>query len=163
MATFRETAVTDERARTLLTEYFASRARTFPRSQGTYRTTLPSPEQFVPPRGVFLILVAENPAGEAADVGCGGIRAVAPSPTGAVRYEVKHLWLQPELRGHGCGAALLAELQRRAAAFGATEIVLDTNTSQQAAERLYTRSGYRQIEPFNDNPNATAWYSKTLP
>ena len=148
-------------AHTLLSEYFASRAETFPASQGAYRTAFPVPEQFVPPRGVFLIVSVDTDTGPA-DAGCGGIRAVPPSPAGDIRYEIKHIWVRPERRSSGLGARLLAELERRARSFGAAEVVLDTNTSQAAAGRLYARSGYRQIAPYNDNPNATTWYAKSL-
>ena len=41
----------------LLTEYFAERAASFPASQGAYRTNVPRPAQFVPPAGVFLLVV----------------------------------------------------------------------------------------------------------
>jgi hypothetical protein len=57
---------------------------------------------------------------------------------------------------------LLAELERRAIGFGATESVLDTNASLTAAAGLYHSSGYRSIPPYNDNPNATNWYAKRL-
>ncbi|MHB1172519.1 MAG: GNAT family N-acetyltransferase [Lacisediminihabitans sp.] len=162
MVTFLEAAVTDDAAVTLLTEYFSSRAQSFPANLGEYRTTFPIAEQFVPPVGVFLLVETDDPAGEPADVGCGGIRRVAPAPGGATRYEIKHLWLQPQLRGLGYGRALLGELESRARGFGAAEIVLDTNRSQTAAGRLYAAAGYLEIAPYNDNPNATAWYAKTL-
>ena len=60
------------------------------------------------------------------------------------------------------GRALLAELEDRALAFGATEVVLDTNASLEAAGSLYRRAGYVDVEPYNDNPNATNWYAKRL-
>lgn len=151
MPTFEETPVTDATAHALLTEYFAFRAATFPSPAG-YVTTFPDPDQFVPPRGVFLV-VREG----AAEVGCGGIRSLGDS-----RFEVKHLWVRPEAQGRGLGRALLAELQRRAIGFGATELVLDTNGSLEAAGALYRSSGYVEIDPYNDNPNATHWYGKTL-
>jgi GNAT superfamily N-acetyltransferase len=161
VGTFREVAVTDAVAQAMLTEYFASRAETFPAAQGNYLRRPPAPDHFEPPHGVFLVVSADIDA-ESVDAGCGGIRAVAPSPSGAIRYEVKHVWVRPEFRGRGLGAELLAELERRARQFGATELVLDTNTSQAAAGRLYARSGYREIAPYNDNPNATTWYAKPL-
>jgi GNAT superfamily N-acetyltransferase len=63
----------------------------------------------------------------------------------------------------GVGRALLAELERRALALGATELVLDTNDSLEAAGSLYRSSGFEPSEPYNGNPNATAWFRKSLP
>lgn len=161
MVSWREVAVDDLAAQSLLTEYFASRALGFPASQGEYRTVFPDPEQFVPPRGVFLAVEGEDLAGEAADVGCGGIRRIADQD-GLVTFEVKHLWLQPHVRGAGAGRALLHELERRAVALGAQLLVLDTNDTLEAAGGLYRSSGYAEIAAYNDNPNATTWYAKTL-
>jgi GNAT superfamily N-acetyltransferase len=162
MVTWRETSTTDAAAAALLAEYFTSRAEGFPGGRSAYRVASPDPEQFEPPRGVFLVVEAEDLAGEPADVGCGGIRRIESGPDGAVRYEVKHLWLQPHTRGLGFGRALLAELERRAREFGADELVLDTNASLAAAGGLYRSAGFANVEPFNDNPNATDWYAKRL-
>lgn len=169
MVSFREVSVSDPAAQALLTEYFAARAETFPGGKSGYVTTFPDPAQFVPPAGVFLVIEGENMAGDAADVGCGGIRHLVSGvettdapPSGAVRYEVKHLWLQAHTRGLGHGRALLTELERRARQFGATELVLDTNASLTAAGGLYRSSGFVTIEPYNSNPNATTWFGKTL-
>jgi len=156
MAEFRASAVTDASAHDLLTHYFADRARSFPPSMGEYRTVFPNPEDFVPPRGEFLIVEEEG-----RDVGCGGIRLVDHA-AGVTRFEVKHVWVEPDARGTGLGGALLAELEARALAFGASEVVLDTNVAQESAARLYTRSGYVEIPPYNSNPNATHWYAKNL-
>jgi len=149
--TFLETPVTDVTAHALLAEYFAYREQTFPSAAG-YVTTFPSPAQFLAPDGVFLVVEF---GGES--VGCGGIRSL-----GGGRFEVKHLWLRPGVQGHGLGRALLAELERRAVLLGATELVLDTNASLEAAGGLYRSSGYVDVEPYNDNPNATNWYRKPL-
>jgi len=162
MTGFHTAEVTDPIVVALLGEYFDGRARTFPGGKQEYVRTFPSPTDFEPPRGVFLIVEGEDLAGDAADVGCGGIRLVPPAPDGTIRYEIKHLYVQPHVRGNGTGGQLLSELERRAAGFGAAEVVLDTNASQAAAARLYERTGYEQIEPYNDNPNATHWYRKRL-
>ncbi|KGJ76466.1 hypothetical protein GY21_09180 [Cryobacterium roopkundense] len=161
MPEFTDVSVSDPRALALLTEYFADRELSFPAAQGTYRPTFPSEEQFVPPRGVFLLL------GDPADpCGCGGIRRLEHSPadshTDPVRYEVKHLWVQPRARGRGWGRLLLVELEHRAGLFGAREAVLDTNASLEVAAGLYRSSGYEGIPAYNDNPNATNWYGKNL-
>lgn len=162
MITFRESSVADDAALALLTEYFSFRAESFPATSGDYQTTFPSPNQFVPPAGVFLIAEGEDLAGEEADVGCGGIRRIDPGPEGQTRFEVKHLWLQPHLRGGGYGRVLLGELESRARGFGADELVLDTNSSLAAASGLYRSSGFAEIPPYNSNPNATNWYGKRL-
>ncbi|QEE61670.1 GNAT family N-acetyltransferase [Salinibacterium sp. dk2585] len=162
MPVFREAGVADDDALALLTEYFSARAESFPAGPEAYRTVFPSPDDFVPPRGVFLIVEGEDLAGDAADVGCGGIRRISPSETGAARFEVKHLYVQPHTRGSGLGGALLAELERRAVELGADEVVLDTNASLESAARLYSKAGYQTIEPYNDNPNANNWYGKVV-
>lgn len=162
VAGFREVPVDAPAARTLLEEYFADRALDFPPAMGTYRPVFPLADAFEPPKGVFLVVEDVDLSGEPADVGCGGIRRVEPGESGAARYEIKHIWLQPHLRGRGFGRLLLAELERRAAYFGARELVLDTNESLVAAGRMYRSSGYAEIAPYNDNPNATTWFLKTL-
>jgi ribosomal protein S18 acetylase RimI-like enzyme len=162
MVSWRENRTSDDAASELLSEYFTSRELGFAAEQGTYTVAYPSPEQFEPPRGVFLIVEHENLAGEPADVGCGGIRRIDDGPDGAVRYEVKHLWLRPHARRLGFGRALLTELERRARNFGADELVLDTNSSLEAAGSLYRSAGFVNVEPYNDNPNATDWFLKRL-
>jgi ribosomal protein S18 acetylase RimI-like enzyme len=99
------------------------------------------------------------------EIGCGGVRrlVVPGSPEGRSRFEIKHLFIRPGAQGRGLGRALLSELENRAIAFGATEIVLDTNASLVAAGGLYRSTGYRNVEPYNDNPNATDWYLKQIP
>jgi ribosomal protein S18 acetylase RimI-like enzyme len=152
MATFRITPVDDPAAHALVSEYFAIRAEGFPAHLGIYTPKFPSPSDFVPPHGAFLVVEDD---GE--DVGCGGVRELTPT-----RFEIKHLWIQPRVQGRGLGKRLLAELEELAASYGATELVLDTNASQVAAGALYRSTGYRNIEPYNDNPNATDWMLKSL-
>jgi GNAT superfamily N-acetyltransferase len=163
MVSFREEPVDAPTAHSLLAQYFEDRAQSFPAKRGGYTTKFPDPAWFVRPNGVFLVVEDVGLDDEPADVGCGGIRRVASGEDGLIRFEVKHLWLKPFLRGRGFGRLLLGELERRAAAdFGAQELVLDTNDSLEAAGSLYRTSGYVDIEPYNDNPNATNWYRKLL-
>ena len=150
MVSFREASVDDPDAHALIAEYFAMRAETFP--TGDYSPVFPKAENFTPPAGVFLIVVE---GGE--DVGCGGIKRVAPD-----RFEIKHLWIRPRAQGRGLGRALLTELEDRARAFGATEVVLDTNASLTVAGSMYRSGGYEEIPPYNENPNATTWFRKSL-
>lgn len=149
MPEFVPTPVDDPDAAELLGEYFTSRELGMP----GYRTFLPDPAGFAGGAGMFLVVKVDGAA-----VGCGGVRMLSPT-----RGEVKHLWVRPAARGTGLGRALLAELERRAAALGATEVVLDTNARLEAAQGLYRSAGYAEVEPYNDNPNATHWFRKVLP
>lgn len=144
-------------AHELLSEYFRSREIGFAHQDVVYTTTFPDPSAFVAPAGVFVVVTDDDEA----PVGCGGIRLIADGPHGR-RYEVKHLFLRPQTRGRGWGRLLLDDLERRARDLGAGELVLDTHHSLEAAGALYAKSGFVETEPYNDNPNASRWYSKVL-
>ena len=142
----------------LLEAYFAYRASSFPAADRAYSVVFPARATFTPPAGVFLVV--EDDSGAAA--GCGGIRMLPSPAVGVVRYEVKHVWLTPEARGHGWAGALMEALEAEARALGATELVLDTHHTLEGAARLYARLGYEPIEPYNENPNATRWFGKSI-
>ena len=148
MLQFVPTSTTDPDAAALLDEYFAMREH----GMSGYRIVHPDPAVFTEPAGVFLVAVVDGEA-----VGCGGIRTIGPE-----RAEVKHLYVRPSTRGTGLGRALLEELERRASVLGATEVVLDTNARLEAAQGLYRSAGYAEVDPYNDNPNATHWFRKVL-
>ncbi|MEV8266509.1 GNAT family N-acetyltransferase [Microbacterium sp. NPDC076911] len=155
--TIQESAVDTPEARSLLEEYFHSRELGFANQNVVYSIAFPTAEAFTPPTGVFL--VARDETGKA--VGCGGIRRISSGGNG-IRYELKHLYLRPETRGRGWGRALVSALESQAQAFGASELVLDTHHSLTAAGALYASAGYMPTEPYNDNPNATRWYRKSI-
>ncbi|PCN48291.1 PadR family transcriptional regulator [Curtobacterium sp. 'Ferrero'] len=143
----------------LLDAYLDERERTFPSTQGTYSRKRTPASEFVPPTGVFVVAYEDGEP-----VGCGGLRRIADDRTDGgpvdVRFEVKHVYVSPAGRGRGVATAVMDELERRGAAMGATSIVLDTNDSLAAAGAMYRSRGYERVAPFNENPNATAWYRK---
>lgn len=116
------------------------------------------PAEFAPPRGRFVVgYVAAEP------VVCGGWRARdaertgdgGPSGAGAgdgpLRNgdaEVKRMFVVPGQRGRGFARAVLAELERSAAAAGRRRVVLETGTRQPEAIALYTSAGYVPIASF---------------
>jgi GNAT superfamily N-acetyltransferase len=155
MPTITPVPVDSPDAHELLAEYFAMRVSTFPGH--TYTTVFPDPAVFEPPAGVFVVVLGD----EEDIVGCGGIRRISDGPLGP-RYEVKHLYLRPETRGRGWGRLLIEDLERRAVDFGASELVLDTHHTLEAAGRLYDAAGFEAVDPYNDNPNATRWYGKRI-
>lgn len=154
MVELRPVSPTAAESHVILTEYFTLRAEEFP--GGNYTPVFPVAESFTPPAGIFLLAGPEG-----APVGCGGIRRIDDDDAG-IRYEVKHLFLRPATRGKGWGRAILEELERYATEWGAADLVLDTHHTLSAAGALYARSGFEQIEAYNDNPNATRWYRKVL-
>ncbi|MCJ1713678.1 GNAT family N-acetyltransferase [Curtobacterium sp. VKM Ac-2922] len=140
----------------LLDAYLDEREATFPSAQGSYSRKRTPAAEFTPPNGVFVVAYdGDDP------VGCGGLRRIADDGD-QVRYEVKHVFVAPAGRGRGVATAVMDELERAGAAMGATAIVLDTNDSLVAAAAMYRSRGYERIAPFNDNPNATAWYRKPV-
>ncbi|MFZ7088094.1 GNAT family N-acetyltransferase [Curtobacterium sp. RRHDQ10] len=143
----------------LLDRYLDERAATFPSAQGTYRRTRTPAAEFED--GMFVVAYDGD-----VPVGCGGLRRI-PDRVGEdgsreVRYEVKHVYVDPAGRGLGVASAMMDVLERAAADRAATSIVLDTNDSLVAAGAMYVSRGYERIAPYNDNPNATAWFRKPV-
>lgn len=153
MPRFVPTPLDDPTAQLLLTEYFESRELGFAHGAGGYTIVRPDPAAFAPPAGLFLVVFDDDDT----PLGAGGVRMIAPD-----RGEIKHLWMRDAARGRGLGRTLLTELEARAVGLGARTIVLDTNASLVAAQQLYRTSGYLDVEPYNDNPNATHWFEKGL-
>ena len=76
-------------------------------------------------------------------------------------------------RSSGCGstappagsawrAACWTELEERARAAGAPAVQLDTNRTLTEAIALYRKTGYVEIDAFNDEPYAHHWFRKDL-
>jgi GNAT superfamily N-acetyltransferase len=88
-------------------------------------------------RACFAIAYA---AGGAA-VGCGAIRPLQPGVA-----EIKRMFALPG--SHGAGAAILAFLEEKAAAFGYQHVWLETRTVNKRAVACYLRHGYRHIANY---------------
>ncbi|MGN8049991.1 GNAT family N-acetyltransferase [Curtobacterium sp. 22159] len=140
----------------LLDAYLDERAATFPSAQGSYARKRAPAAEFTDPDGVFVVAYDDD-----RPVGCGGLRRI-PDDGADVRFEVKHVYVAPEGRGAGVATRVMDVLEDRAVALGATAVVLDTNDSLVAAGAMYRSRGYERVQPFNDNPNANAWYRKPV-
>ncbi|TXR57941.1 GNAT family N-acetyltransferase [Quadrisphaera setariae] len=93
-------------------------------------------------------------------LGCVGARAVELA--GGPAVEVKRLWVSSAARGLGLGTRLLDVAEGWARARGATRLVLDTRSELESATRLYRRTGWTEVAPYNDNTDAQLWFSEPL-
>lgn len=98
----------------------------------------PTPEQFDPPGGSFLVAFAGTGA-----VGCGGLRRWGPGIG-----EIKRMYVDPAARNRGIGRAILEGLESAARDRGYLSIRLETGTPQPEAVALYESAGYARIEPY---------------
>ena len=110
------------------------------------------PHEMTPPAGLFLVAYLRGDA-----VACGGVK----HHPGAAS-EIKRMWVAENARGLGIARRLLDELERDAIRSGATEATIETSATLREAIALYRSSGYREVEPFNDEPFADHWFKKSL-
>ena len=114
---------------------------------------LPLPvDELRAPAGSFLVAYRDGQP-----VGCGGLKRHGRDPA-----EIKRLWVDPQARGTGLARRLVAELEERARSAGAPAVQLDTNRTLVEAIAMYRNLGYREIEPFNQEPYAHHWFQKDL-
>lgn len=63
-------------------------------------------------------------------------------PTAA---EITRMRVEPEFQGRGFGGQIYDVLERRAQSVGYDTLLLDTTPQQNAAQKLYTKKGFREI------------------
>ena len=143
---------TSDAARYCLRSYFTELDTRFDAGFDPDRSIRAAAEDLVEPAG---LLVIARLGGQ--PVGCGAVRFHGVKPA-----EIKRMWVSPSVRGLALGRRILLELERRAAAAGATTVRLETNQRLTEAIRLYRRSGYREVPAFNNEVYAHHWFEKTL-
>jgi ribosomal protein S18 acetylase RimI-like enzyme len=104
------------------------------------------PGRYAPPTGALLLASGDD--GRA--IGCVALRALGAE--GAC--EMKRLYVRPQGRGTGLGAALAEAAIREGARLGYTEIRLDTLPSMTGALALYRRLGFEPTAPYYETPVA---------
>ena len=138
-------------AQRCIAQYFKENARRFDAGFDPARTISANPDELTPPAGVFVIARLGGQA-----IGCGGLK-VKDRRIG----EIKRMWVAPDARGLGLGRRVLETLERHARELGLRTLRLETNRALTEAQALYRRCGYREVEPFNDEPFAHHWFEKT--
>lgn len=119
-----------------------------------FETELASlPGKYAPPHGELLL--ARDTQGRA--VGC-----VAVRPFSEEVCEMKRLYVSPEGRGLGLGRALVDAVLAEAARMGYREMWLDTLPTMTDAIRLYERSGFGLILPYNKSPIEVVYLGRRL-
>ena len=107
------------------------------------------PGDYVPPRGALLLAFDGEDA-----LGC-----VAVRPLEAPRLaELKRLYVSPARRGRGIGLELTQAALNSARGAQYERVLLDTLPSMDAAQRMYERLGFRDIDAYRHNPIESTRY-----
>ena len=100
------------------------------------------PGKYASPKGSLLLAVdGKNTAG------CVALREFNDGTC-----EMKRLYLRPKYRGVGLGRKLAKKIIEEAARIGYSSIRLDTLKNLKEAMGLYESLGFKQVEPYYDNP-----------
>jgi GNAT superfamily N-acetyltransferase len=138
-------------AQAAIIAYFAELSARFP--AGFDPTGYLAPEDYNPPRGRFFLAVSDGVV-----MACGGLQWIDHGIA-----EIKRMWVDPAWRGRGLAGRLLGHLEQTALESGRAIVRLDTNPVLVEAIAMYRKSGYVEIQRYNDNPYAGLWFEKTLP
>ncbi|MEV4265013.1 MarR family winged helix-turn-helix transcriptional regulator [Kribbella sp. NPDC049584] len=135
-----------------LNAYFEELGRRFESGFDPARSISADHAELTLPAGLLLVATLRSEP-----VGCGALKLHGSEPA-----EIKRMWVSPDARGLGLGRRLLAELERTAAARGATAVRLETNHNLKEAIALYRSSGFEEVPAFNTEPYAHHWFEKSL-
>lgn len=140
-----------EPARFCLTSYFAELQERFDTGFDPSASLPADGDHLRLPHGLFVLATLRSEP-----VGCGAMKLTAGEPA-----YLKRMWVAPSARGLGVGRRMLAELETLAAEQGAPGTRLETNDALGEAIALYRSAGYVETEPFNDEPYAHHWFTKS--
>jgi GNAT superfamily N-acetyltransferase len=133
-------------------EYYAEIDRRFEGGFDADASHVAPADRLVPPHGVLLLARLHGEA-----VGGGALRL----DQGEAAL-VKHMWVDPKVRGLGVGRRVLTALEDEARSRGVDVVRLETNRTLTEAIALYRSSGYDEVEDFNGEPYGDHWFEKHL-
>lgn len=123
--------------------------------------------------GEFLVGEADG-AAPSGIVAMGGFRPASDLPPGghegftggeadpAAAVELFRIAVAPEVQGHGLGAAVLDELEHRAADAGFDWAVLTTAARQRAGVELYRSRGYEEVGRLQEGEYELVRFEKSI-
>ena len=129
-------------ARQLFTDYAASLGIDLG-FQGFASELAALPGHYVPPLGALLLAIERDEC-----LGCVALRPLEPPRVA----ELKRLYVTPAGRGSGIGLSLTLAALDAARGAGYERVRLDTLPSMEAAQRLYERLGFRDVDAYRYNP-----------
>jgi len=141
-----------DNARYALGEYYAELGRRFARGFDVSLSRDPDAADMIRPRGAFF-LAGSGPL----PLGCVGLKG-----HGGREAEIKRLWVAPSARGLGLARRLMQAAEQAACELGVEILRLDTNSVLPEAAALYRKTGWREIERFNDDPYPDMFFEKRL-
>jgi DNA-binding MarR family transcriptional regulator/GNAT superfamily N-acetyltransferase len=143
---------TSEDAKFCIRSYFAELDSRFESGFDPQQSISADTAELTEPAGLLLIArLRDEP------VGCGALKMHGREPA-----EIKRMWIAARVRGLGLGRRILEELERQARRRGIRTLRLETNRSLNEAIGLYKSAGYREVEPFSDEPYAHHWFAKII-
>ncbi len=86
-------------------------------------------------------------------IACAALRPLEPGVA-----EVKRMYVHPEWRGEGIARNLLLMLMKAAEVEGYETVRLDSLRRLEPAVKLYESFGFREIAPYNENPESDVIY-----
>lgn len=102
------------------------------------------PDNYTPPDGQILLARYDG-----ASAGCVAMRRIDDHVC-----EMKRMFIYPQMRGKNIGRALGEAIIGDARASGYQAMRLDASWRQSEAQALYSKLGFRPIEPYYDCPAA---------
>jgi GNAT superfamily N-acetyltransferase len=106
-------------------------------------------EELMPPTGAFVVARLDGHP-----IGGVGLRPI--SDPDLHLGEIKRLWVRPDLRRHGVGAALMTAIEERARQIGFVQLYLESGYAQPEALELYRTTGWESVEQY---PSEAVCYS----
>jgi DNA-binding MarR family transcriptional regulator/GNAT superfamily N-acetyltransferase len=139
-------------ARYCLSEYYAELARRFENGFEVSLSRDPEAADMIRPRGTFLVAMSDG-----LPIGCVGLKGA-----GSEVAEIKRLWVAPSARGIGLARRLMTAAEDAARELSINILRLDTNSALPEAQQLYRRTGWTEIDRFNDDPYPDTFFERHL-